>query len=359
MCESVVAAARDKPGVSPGVPIAGTFPAMPAALQIVLTVAVGFVGGVLSGMFGIGGAVVTTPAIRALGATTFQAIGSTLPSILPSSISGLAALQPRAPHPGPDRAHHLGVRGARVGARFAASPVPSPATATGSWSRPPALVGFTAYRTAFPAVRADGSTGPLAVLRDEWWMLALIGIAAGALSGLLGIGGGILMVPAFSTWVGLPLKDTIATSLACVGIFAIPGTITHAFQGDIDWTFAIALAAGVIPGAQVGAQFTIAADDKTLRYSVGAALGIIAVIYAAGEIYALGLSSDSRRGEHRVEHVGREPTGERVLLARMKRAEHRDRDRTAPRAVSEPRPAGGQRRRRARRCARSADHAAS
>ena len=50
------------------------------------------------------------------------------------------------------------------------------------------------------------------------------------LSGLLGIGGGILMVPAFSAWVGLPLKETIATSLACVGVFAVPGTITHAIR---------------------------------------------------------------------------------------------------------------------------------
>ena len=91
-----------------------------------------------------------------------------------------------------------------------------------------ALVGFTAYRTAFPIVRADGDDRP-ARRRSatDWWLLGLIGIAAGALSGLLGIGGGILMVPAFSAWVGLPLKETIATSLACVGIFAIPGTITH------------------------------------------------------------------------------------------------------------------------------------
>jgi uncharacterized membrane protein YfcA len=118
-------------------------------------------------------------------------------------------------------------------------------------------------------------------------MLGLIGLAAGALSGLLGIGGGILMVPAFSAWVGLPLKETIATSLACVGIFAIPGTITHAIQGNIDWTIAIALAIGVIPGAQLGAKVTISSDDKTLRYSVGIALGVIALIYLIREFYAL------------------------------------------------------------------------
>ena len=259
---------------------------MPVGLEIVLTVAVGVMGGVLSGMFGIGGAVVTTPAIRVLGATAFQAIGSTLPSILPSSISGSLRYH---------RERYIrgrivvitsafGVPASVVGSRLSRS-VPG----NGHWLMiaTALLVGFTAYRTAFPVVRADGTTGPLAELRDGWWALAGIGVAAGALSGLLGIGGGILMVPAFATWVGLPLRDTIATSLACVGIFAIPGTITHAFQGDINWTFALALAAGVVPGARIGARFTISTDDKTLRYTVGAALAIIAIIYAAGEIAAL------------------------------------------------------------------------
>ena len=44
--------------------------------------------GILSGMFGVGGAVVSTPAVRALGASPLEAVGSTLPSIMPSSISG-------------------------------------------------------------------------------------------------------------------------------------------------------------------------------------------------------------------------------------------------------------------------------
>jgi hypothetical protein len=259
---------------------------LPLALQIVLTIAVGVVGGVLSGMFGIGGAVITTPAIRVFGATTFQAIGSTLPSILPSSVSGSLRynrerfIRPRIVA----ITSAFGVPASVLGSRLSHS-VPG----NGHWLMiaTAGLVGFTAYRTAFPVIRAEGTTGGLEVLRDDWWMLALIGVAAGALSGLLGIGGGILMVPAFSTWVGLPLKETIATSLACVGVFAIPGTITHAFQGDIDWTYAISLAAGVIPGARIGAQFTIATDDKTLRYSVGSALGIIALIYALGELLAL------------------------------------------------------------------------
>jgi len=257
---------------------------VPPALQFTLTVLVGFVSGVLSGMFGIGGAVISTPAIRALGATALQAIGSTLPSILPSSISGSVRYER-------ERLINL-----RVAVWVSAFGVPASVAGSRLSDTVPgnghvlmlataALVAYTGYRTAYPTERAleRGLLG----IHDEPWRLATIGVAAGALSGLLGIGGGILMVPLFAAWVGLPLKQTIATSLACVGVFAIPGTLTHWYLGHIDWTFAIALAIGVIPGAQVGAHITITSAERTLRYSVGAALGVIAVIYAVGEVLAL------------------------------------------------------------------------
>jgi len=59
-------------------------------LRDVLTLAVGVVTSVLSAAFGVGGAVVSTPGIRALGATAFIAVGTTLPSILPSAAVGTA-----------------------------------------------------------------------------------------------------------------------------------------------------------------------------------------------------------------------------------------------------------------------------
>src|SRR5438105_9690222 len=260
-----------------------TFPAVPFWLQVLLTLLVGFATGVLSGMFGIGGAVVSTPAIRALGATALQAVGSTLPSILPSSVSGSL------------RYRREGLIRNRVVAWTAAFGVPASIIGSRLSEAVPgnghvlmlltaALVAYTGYRTAFPTERTleRGADG----LHDQWWTLAIIGVAAGGLSGLLGIGGGILMVPAFSAWVGMPLKETIATSLACVGIFAIPGTLAHWYLGHIDWTFAGALAVGVIPGARIGAHFTINASDRLLRYSVGAALGIIALIYGVSEALA-------------------------------------------------------------------------
>jgi uncharacterized membrane protein YfcA len=117
--------------------------------------------------------------------------------------------------------------------------------------------------------------------------LAGVGAIAGLLSGLLGIGGGVVMVPAFTQVAGFPLKRAIATSLACVGIFAVPGTITHALLGNIDWRFGLPLTVGIIPGARLGAALALRAGDRRLRLVVGAFLGATALAYAASEIAAL------------------------------------------------------------------------
>jgi hypothetical protein len=159
-----------------------------------------------------------------------------------------------------------------------------------------ALLGFTAWRmsrtprptdaeAATPAVDGDAAPDPAPV---PALTLGAIGLAAGTLSGLLGVGGGIIMVPAFVELAGIPVKPAVASSLACVGIFAIPGTVTHSFfVGDVDWRFAAGLAVGVVPGARLGAVAAIRATDRRLRLSVAWFLGAIAVIYGVGELLAL------------------------------------------------------------------------
>jgi uncharacterized protein len=262
-----------------GRPVSGT-------VEFLLTVGAGFVTGILSAMFGIGGAVVSTPAIRLLGATALQAVGSTLPSVLPSSVTGsLRYRREGLILPSVVMWTALaGVPASVVGSRLTTA-VPGDghllmlATA--------ALVGFTAYRTAFPPAHPLGSDGEPRPPRLDPWRLLVVGLAAGGLSGLLGVGGGILMVPAFSIWIGIPLRQTIATSLMTVGVLAVPGTVTHWALGHIDWTYALGLAIGVVPGAWLGARFTINASERTLRRTVAAALAVIAVAYAVGETLAL------------------------------------------------------------------------
>jgi uncharacterized membrane protein YfcA len=251
----------------------------------VLTLGLGVVTGVLSAAFGVGGAIISTPGIRALGASALTAVGTTLPSVLPSAATGTA----RYAREGLIRwdvvawVAPVGAVAA-VGGSLLSHAVPG----DGHWLMilTAALLASTAYRMGTKGNAADDEAPtPVAVSRAQ---AIGIGAVSGLLSGLLGVGGGIVMVPAFSELVRLPTKVAIGTSLACVGLLAIPGTITHALLHDIDWRFAAFLAVGVIPGARLGAALAIRSTDRRLRLSVALFLGVIALIYGIGEIAALG-----------------------------------------------------------------------
>jgi uncharacterized membrane protein YfcA len=267
----------------------------PGPVRDALTLVGGVATGVLSAAFGVGGATISTPLIRLLGASASVAVGTTLPAILPSAATGTARYAREglidwrlvtwtAP---------VGVA-ASVGGSVLSDVVPG----DGHWLMviTAALLGFTAWRMVQPppaaaAPESDAEMAPHGVApvtrRDSSLALVGIGVVAGGMSGLLGVGGGVVMVPAFIEIAGIPLKTAIASSLACVGIFAIPGTITHAVLGGVDWRFAAWLSVGVIPGARLGAFLAIKAGDRRLRRAVALFLGIVAVIYAAGEIAAL------------------------------------------------------------------------
>ncbi|MGH9216590.1 MAG: sulfite exporter TauE/SafE family protein [Acidimicrobiales bacterium] len=288
----------------------------PGPLRDALTVALGVATGAMSGLFGVGGAVISTPGIRALGASAQTAVGTTLPSIIPGAASGTLryareglvdgpAVRATAPIgmvaavagallteviPGEGHALMLttaalvALSGARM-VRIADADGPTPSVFSAG----------TAASAADPAEKSVARVpGDIVVAvgdrthgRPTTMRLAAVGTLAGLLSGLLGIGGGAVMVPAFTQIAGFPLKRAIATSLACVGILAVPGTITHALLGNIDWRFALLLTVGMIPGARLGAALTIRAEDRRLRLVVGAFLGATAIAYAAGEIAAL------------------------------------------------------------------------
>jgi uncharacterized membrane protein YfcA len=252
-----------------------------------LTVLAGVATGMMSGAFGVGGAVISTPAIRLLGASAAVAVGSTLPSIVPGAVSGAARYQPQ-------RLIDWSLVAATIPTGIVAAVAGAELAHVLPGGGHPLMV-MTALVLLWSAVRlirdqpsqprsrrAVATTGTARLITT-----AGIGAAAGLLSGLLGIGGGVLMVPGFQGLLGVPIKRAIATSLVCVGCFAVPGTITHTLNGSIDWRFAFWLAVGVVPGAALGAIFAIRADDHRLRVTFGSFLAVIAVIYGAGEVVAL------------------------------------------------------------------------
>ena len=256
----------------------------PGLLRDALTVVVGIVSGALSGAVGVGGAVISTPGVRLLGASAFVAVGTTLPSILPGAVAGTTryAREGLVDWRVVAAAAPAGVVAA-VGGSLASHAVPG----EGHWLMvvTALLVGFTAVRMLRPPEEDRGATDRAP--RRSTARAAAVGGGAGLLSGLLGVGGGIVLVPGLSQVVGLELKPTVATSLACVGILAVPSTVTHAFLGDIDWRMALLLTAGAVPGARLGAALSIRTGDRRLRLALGAFLGIVALAYGGGELAAL------------------------------------------------------------------------
>lgn len=251
----------------------------------ILTLALGVLTGVMSGAFGVGGAIVSTPGIRLLGASTFVAVGTTLPSILPGAVAGTA----RYRREGLVDWRTLAVASpggvvAAVAGSLASHAVPG----DGHWLMvlTAALLGVTAVRMARRSP-TDAGQGDEPHRPPSLVATAAIGVTAGLLSGLLGVGGGLVLVPGFSEVLGLRLKAAIATSLACVGILALPGTVTHALLGDIDWRLALLLTVGAVPGARLGAAAALAAGDRRLRLAVAIGLGLVALLYGGGELAAL------------------------------------------------------------------------
>ena len=116
--------------------------------------------------------------------------------------------------------------------------------------------------------------------------LAVIGASSGFVAGLLGVGGGVIMLPVFTRVLRVPVKEAVASSLVAVAIFSIPALVTHAVLGNINWAYALLLTIGVIPGAQIGARVTVGASDRTVRTIAGAFFVVLAVVYGVSEIVA-------------------------------------------------------------------------
>ena len=140
------------------------------------------------------------------------------------------------------------------------------------------------------SVEPAGSTGPdgeiVRATGNVGW-LALVGGGAGLLAGLLGVGGGIVLVPTFTGVLKLPMKVAVGSSLVAVAIFSVPALVTHAVLGHISWHFALPLVLGVVPGAQVGARLNMGSSDVLMRRLFGAMVLVLAVVYGASEIRAL------------------------------------------------------------------------
>jgi uncharacterized protein len=121
------------------------------------------------------------------------------------------------------------------------------------------------------------------------WRLAAVGAAAGLLGGLLGIGGGIIIVPGLIWAVGLDRHTATGTSLLAILPIAIVGTLIYALTpgGAFDPAASAVLAAGSLAGGVIGSLVNARMTERGLRV----AFAIVAGLFGARLVIPLGFGS--------------------------------------------------------------------
>lgn len=113
----------------------------------------------------------------------------------------------------------------------------------------------------------------------DWRLGAGISSVVGFISPVLGIGGGIVHVPALSEWLKFPVHIATATSHFILAIMASVSVIVHVVNGNYNdpeiLTMVIALITGVIPGSQIGAQFSKKLKGNFIIKILAICLGIV------------------------------------------------------------------------------------
>ena len=102
------------------------------------------------------------------------------------------------------------------------------------------------------------------------WVILGIGFATGFLSGMLGVGGGFIRMPALVYIMGCPTVVAVGTDLFEIMFSAAFGVVTHGFKGNVHLVVVLALLIGTTVGAQVGASYTRRAGGPKVRFGFGA-----------------------------------------------------------------------------------------
>jgi uncharacterized membrane protein YfcA len=249
-------------------------------LEALLGVAVGLVSGVLSGLFGVGGGIVMTPGLQVvLGAPPIVALATPLPVILPTALTGALTYR----------------RAGEIDERAAAWMIAPGVLASIAGALLTDVIDTHLLLVVTASLLAYQASGILRGRRDRRGppfeptpsMFIGIGLFAGFVSGLLGVGGGLVIVPMMAGWLAVPLKRALGTSLLTIAVLVVPGTVVHAALGHIDWGLFLVVTVGAVPGAALGARVALGAGERTLRLLVGGSLLAVALAYGVSEALQL------------------------------------------------------------------------
>jgi uncharacterized protein len=243
-------------------------------LEFLLLGIIGVLGGMLSGLVGVGGGIVFVPGLVYAGGWNIQdAVAASLVIIIFSSLSGTIR-----------NARSTDPVNWRVAGLLSLAVAPSSLIGVFISRVSPEVVVEVAFAAllialAYPTARGGGEYEsnrkniPLP-------LVFLAGIFIGTISGLVGVGGGVVMIPLMVLGMGLTTKRAVSTSLAVVmftGIVGAAGYVATGFRDVQDLLSLPSLIVGSVIGAPLGVRVRDRLPESVVRISFGVFMVIVAL----------------------------------------------------------------------------------
>ncbi len=265
---------------------------------IAKAVVIGFLTGLMSGCFGVGGGILCTPLVRMfLDIDPHVAVGTTMALIIPTSVAGALNYIKRKQFDR-DMAAKLAptaVLGTIAGA------------AATQWVEGQILMLLFALLVCIAGIDLSFSIGENLKRQREKESREkeggdaaakpnsepvpakgigpfAVGLAAGLFAGFFGVGGGFLMVPCLLYFYRFSVKAAFGTSLIVIAAVSIPGTLSHFALMHVNLTLALLMIAGSIPGSLLGSALALKLKDSFLRRGFGVIMLIMSVVLAMREL---------------------------------------------------------------------------
>tara|TARA_B100002052_G_scaffold44134_1_gene36841 strand:+ start:3687 stop:4595 length:909 start_codon:yes stop_codon:yes gene_type:complete len=268
-------------------------------ILIILGLAVGF----LSGMFGVGGGFLMTPLLILMGIPPAVAVASEANHILAASVSGFLAHMRRKNF---DFLMGIilltgGVVGSIIGVfllKYLLSIGYEKIFISISYVLILILVGFYMLKESISSLK-NISDGKIKKLHDHAWFHGLpfklkfrkshlyisvlppiiIGLIAGILSSVMGVGGGFILIPAMIYILGMPTQIVVGTSLMQIIFVTLVSTIMHSYINQtVDVILSSLLLLGAVIGAQIGTRVMIRLKGEQIRFLFAIIIILVAIV---------------------------------------------------------------------------------
>lgn len=242
--------------------------------------AVGLAVGAVLALIGAGGAIIAVPALVYL--FGFDALAATTASLAVVAVSSVSGVVPRL------RAGEVDIRrgvvfwllgvGGALGGTVVAHAAPQTLI----------LVGFAVVMAAAAVAMWHKSSAEESQWHDRrpWWLLVLVALGIGFLTGVFGVGGGFLIVPALVLVFGFPFGSAVGTSLLVV---ALNSATTLLFRyptwTDVSWHVPIWMIVGGLVGSIVVSHLPVRIPTRILERAFAVLLVLLAAAMTAEELF--------------------------------------------------------------------------